>query len=195
VRQPCQRRQHLSASHSAACRRSLLAVLDTDSCLSEVEKLRLYSADERCDGTCKRSRLTTCFCGLKPASTSSREGSLWSRAPKAAAALASEELRTVRLPQRMVRHSHTTVANLQDNEPVGLNNLGATCYDNAVLQVLFCNVTFRDRVFRLEPSVLAESSVLRLLRCASPLHRLAVCLTQKHQRALRTDAGWQRQQR
>ena len=49
---------------------------------------------------------------------------------------------------------------------MGLNNLGATCYVNAVLQVLFSDARFRRHIFALEPAVLERSLVLRLLRYA-----------------------------
>jgi hypothetical protein len=52
------------------------------------------------------------------------------------------------------------------SQPAGLNNLGATCYVNAVLQCLFSNAAFRAGVYAAEPAVLERAPALRLLRCA-----------------------------
>ncbi|KDQ60998.1 hypothetical protein JAAARDRAFT_191121 [Jaapia argillacea MUCL 33604] len=40
----------------------------------------------------------------------------------------------------------------EDGSPVGLKNLGATCYANAFLQVWFQDMAFRDGVYKCQPS-------------------------------------------
>lgn len=45
----------------------------------------------------------------------------------------------------------------KSNIPVGLKNLGATCYANAFLQVWFQDLAFRSAVFRCQPSESSSS--------------------------------------
>ncbi|KAH7102370.1 cysteine proteinase [Auriculariales sp. MPI-PUGE-AT-0066] len=46
----------------------------------------------------------------------------------------------------------------KENLPVGLKNLGATCYANAFLQIWFQNVPFRSAVYQCAPLVETDSS-------------------------------------
>ena len=51
------------------------------------------------------------------------------------------------------------------DQPVGLRNLGNTCYVNSVLQCLFANHAFRRAVYAARPPV-AEVPAVKELRCA-----------------------------
>ena len=51
------------------------------------------------------------------------------------------------------------------DQPVGLRNLGNTCYVNSVLQCLFANQAFRRAVYAVRPP-LSEQPVVKELRSA-----------------------------
>jgi hypothetical protein len=61
----------------------------------------------------------------------------------------------------------STCALQAPDRPVGLRNLGNTCYVNASLQMLHHISMFRDALLRLEPEV-AGQKVVEQMRCAAP---------------------------
>lgn len=56
------------------------------------------------------------------------------------------------------------------NIPVGLRNLGATCYANAFLQVWFQDLAFRSAVYKCQPSEASDSGKFE----DSPIFQLQV---------------------
>ncbi|GAB4823725.1 hypothetical protein N2152v2_010771 [Parachlorella kessleri] len=98
---------------------------------------------------CKgKSGNANCLCGLVPNPGASRRSGLWAKQPAAVAELGQDP---ATLKREKLEH------------PVGLRNLGNTCYVNSVLQCLFANQAFRRAVYAVRPP-LAEQPVVKELR-------------------------------
>jgi len=122
----------------AAARRAAL-----DGELDETTALRLFLAGGdrgRCGRTCKgNAKRVDCVCGLVPPVGGFRRTGLWRRDTDAAV----REAVGVN-PSTLARASHAV--------PVGLRNLGNTCYVNAAIQCVFAIPSFRARVLALDPA-------------------------------------------
>ncbi|KAK1293490.1 Ubiquitin carboxyl-terminal hydrolase 26 [Acorus calamus] len=97
-----------------------------------------------------------CFCGLAPPPNGVRKTGLWQRMPDIVLSLGPN-------PCKDLRSSTDT--------PAGLTNLGATCYANGILQCLYMNTSFRERLFSVELELLEQHPVLnQLARLFAQLH-------------------------
>lgn len=97
-----------------------------------------------------------CFCGFIPPSNGARKSGLWQKMSDIIQALGPD-------PCKDLRSSTDT--------PIGLTNLGATCYANSILQCLYMNSLFRQGIFSVEPDLLKQHAVLdQLVRLFAQLH-------------------------
>ena len=121
----------------AAARRAAL-----DGELDETMALRLFLAGGdrgKCGRTCKGSaKRVDCVCGLVPPVDGFRRTGLWRRDTDA-------------LVSEAVGVNPSTLARAPRAVPVGLRNLGNTCYVNAAIQCVFAIQTFREEVLALDP--------------------------------------------
>ena len=178
TKRPAARAKREAEQDTPAVRRSrALDALASGAPLSPPLALAIYSAGRPCGGggcgAKEAAANASCVCRLLPPSGAGARPpptGLWSRAaakaePPAATRTARGVLRRgdagVRFLQTEAFRSRTP---LQPGRPVGLANLGATCYVAAVLQVLFQNASFRAGVYAAEPPLLARHAPLRLLR-------------------------------
>ena len=122
----------------AAARRAAL-----DGELDETTALRLFLAGGdrgRCGRTCKgNAKRVDCVCGLVPPVGGFRRTGLWRRDTDAAV-------------REAVGVNPSTLARASRAVPVGLRNLGNTCYVNAAIQCVFAIPSFRARVLALDPA-------------------------------------------
>jgi hypothetical protein len=121
----------------AAARRAAL-----DGELDETMALRLFLAGGdrgKCGRTCKgNAKRVDCVCGLVPPVDGFRRTGLWRRDTDA-------------LVSEAVGVNPSTLARASRAVPVGLRNLGNTCYVNAAIQCVFAIQTFREEVLALDP--------------------------------------------
>ena len=121
----------------AAARRAAL-----DGELDETMALRLFLAGGdrgKCGRTCKgNAKRVDCVCGLVPPVDGFRRTGLWRRDTDA-------------LVSEAVGVNPSTLARASRAVPVGLRNLGNTCYVNAAIQCVFAIPSFRERVLALDP--------------------------------------------
>lgn len=115
-----------------------------------MEKGKLYHWDRPvCQGDRVNSKDSpNCLCALIPPPNGVRKQGLWCKTPEAVTALGED-------PTFRKRVSH--------DDPIGLTNLGATCYVNAILQCLYMNADFRKGLFRTEEQLLEGNPILRQL--------------------------------
>ena len=110
---------------------------------------RLYRIDIP---VCHGCRMNTkdspnCFCGLIPAAGGFRKQGLWQKIPRALQALGPD-------PAGRLRPGES---------PIGLYNLGATCYVNSILQCLYMIPAFRSGIFQVEEALCTGNDVLKQL--------------------------------
>ncbi|XP_038696687.1 ubiquitin carboxyl-terminal hydrolase 26 isoform X1 [Tripterygium wilfordii] len=120
---------------------------------------RLYMISKPvCQGGCRVNSKDNpnCFCGLAPPPNGSRKSGLWQKLSNVIQTLGPD-------PSINLRSS--------PGSPVGLTNLGATCYANSILQCLYMNQSFRKGLFSVEHNVLKQHPVLdQLARLFAQLH-------------------------
>ncbi|PSC68725.1 ubiquitin carboxyl-terminal hydrolase 26 [Micractinium conductrix] len=125
--------------------------------LQPAQLLRVLKADKPCEGlyskACKGGGKSSnanpnCLCHLLPAPGSHRKAGLWAKQTDVVATLGPD-------PADRARKDRSV--------PVGLKNLGNTCYVNSVLQCMFANAAFRRAVYALRPPV-ADEPIVKELR-------------------------------
>lgn len=132
--------------------RSLIHQLDQTGQLPQDVILKLLRCDQPpCPPSCKQPRKDNpcCMCGLVPARGSFRRKGLWQKEPAALMRLGPD-------PSQARRATSQT--------PAGLNNLGNTCYVNSALQLLAAIPGFRDALYALEPSIVAQQEIVAQLQ-------------------------------
>ncbi|KAL4440027.1 hypothetical protein ABPG75_003028 [Micractinium tetrahymenae] len=121
--------------------------------LTDAQVLRVLKADNPCEGlyskACKsKAGNPNCLCNLIPAPGSFRRQGLWAKEADVVGTLGPD-------PAARARKDRGC--------PVGLKNLGNTCYVNSVLQCLFANRPFRRAVYAVRPP-LADEPIVKELR-------------------------------
>ncbi|GBG75072.1 hypothetical protein CBR_g19585 [Chara braunii] len=111
------------------------------------QRLRLYNADKPVCHCCRSNSRENpnCFCGFAPPPNGVRKQGLWQKTPDVVLELGPN-------PEESMR-------SVMDR-PIGLVNLGATCYVNSVLQCLYMNTAFRAGLFAVETDILMQNKVL-----------------------------------
>ena len=111
-----------------------------------------HSANQKCRG---KKNNPNCLCGLIPPPTGYRMTGLWMKVPEVVSKLGRDP---------------RDIARSDPRRPVGLTNLGATCYMNAVLQLMYHVEPFRQGIFDLEGPVTDDLLVKVLRKVFAEMH-------------------------